>query len=94
MSGNLLHRILYHGVEKTVAAMGSPYIAQDLPNVQIILCAFSSTSVSENAAVKALFGEIAVHGHLPVTIPNIAARGAGIGAPFNFHYGDSSHAHH
>lgn len=94
-SGDLLHRILYHGVEKTVVlAMGSPYIAQDLPNVQNYLCAFSSTSVSENAAVKALFGEIAVHGHLPVTIPNIAARGAGIERPVQLSLGDSSHAHH
>jgi hypothetical protein len=28
--------------------------------------------------VKALFGEIAIRGHLPVTIPGIAERGAGI----------------
>ena len=93
-SGDLLHRILYHGVEKTVVlAMGSPYIAQDLPNVQNYLCAFSSTSVSEIAAVKALFGEIAIHGHLPVTIPNIAARGAGIERPIQISSGDS-YAHH
>jgi beta-N-acetylhexosaminidase len=30
------------------------------------------------SAAKALFGEIEIHGHLPVTIPNIAPRGAGI----------------
>jgi hypothetical protein len=28
--------------------------------------------------VKALFGEIPIHGKLPVTIPSIAARGSGI----------------
>jgi beta-N-acetylhexosaminidase len=94
-SGDLLHRILYHGVEKTVVlAMGSPYIAQDLPKVQNYLCAFSSTTVSEISAAKALFGEIPIHGHLPVSIPNIAARGAGIERPVQLSSGDSSHAHH
>ena len=33
------------------------------------------------SAVKALFGEIEIHGHLPVTIPGIAARGEGIVRP-------------
>jgi beta-N-acetylhexosaminidase len=42
------------------------------------MCTFSNASVSEVAAVKALFGEIAIRGHLPVSIPNIAQRGAGI----------------
>ncbi len=93
-SGDLLHRILYHGVEKTVVlAMGSPYIAQDVPAVQNYLCAFSNTSVSEISAVKALFGEIPIRGHLPVTIPNIAARGAGMERPTQNSSGDISHAH-
>src|SRR5579863_9035439 len=93
-SGDLLHRILYHGAEKTiVVAMGSPYIAQDIPAVQNYLCAFSNTSVSEVAAVKALFGEIPIRGHLPVTIPNIAGRGAGIERPSKIASGDVSHAH-
>jgi len=93
-SGDLLHRILYHGAAKTVVvAMGSPYIAQDIPAVQNYLCAFSNTSVSEIAAAKALFGEIPIDGHLPVTIPNIAARGAGIERPVQNSSGDISHAH-
>jgi hypothetical protein len=28
-----------------------------------------------------LFGEIAIRGHLPVSIPNVAQRGAGIDRP-------------
>ncbi len=93
-SGDLLHRILYHGLAKTaVVSMGSPYIAQDIPAVQNYLCAFSNTSVSEVAAVKALFGEIRINGHLPVTIPNIAARGAGIERQATIPSGEMSHAH-
>ena len=66
------------GAKTAVVAMGSPYLAQDFPGVQTYLCAFSNATVSETAAVKALFGEIPIHGKLPVTIPNIAARGFGV----------------
>jgi beta-N-acetylhexosaminidase len=78
-SGALLQNVLGHAAEKTVVlAMGSPYLAQDFPAIQNYLCTFSNAMVSEVSAVKALFGEIAIGGHLPVTIPGIAARGAGI----------------
>jgi hypothetical protein len=49
--------------------------------VQNYLCTYSVASVSEIAAVKALFGEIGIHGHSPVTIPGIADRGAGLDRP-------------
>ena len=78
----LLAKILDRAAGKTVVlAMGNPYLAQDFPAVENYLCTFSSAPVSEVSAVKAIFGEIPVHGHLPVTIPNIAARGAGIERP-------------
>jgi len=66
------------GAKTAVVAMGSPYLAQDFPEIQTYLCAFSNASVSEAGAVKAFFGEIPIRGKLPVTIPNIAARGFGI----------------
>jgi beta-N-acetylhexosaminidase len=66
------------GPRTAVVALGSPYLAQQFPEVQNYLCTFSSEKVSESSAVKALFGEIAIHGRLPVTIPGIAARGAGM----------------
>jgi beta-N-acetylhexosaminidase len=78
-SGALLQKILDHAAAKTVVvAMGNPYLAQDFPAVQNYFCTFSSVTVSEISAVKALFGEIAIRGHLPVSIPNVAQRGAGI----------------
>jgi len=61
-----------------VLAVGNPYVAKDFPEVQNYLCTFSAAPVSELSAVKALFGEIPLRGHLPVTIPGIANRGAGI----------------
>jgi len=93
-NGALLQQILDHAAEKTVMlAMGNPYLAQDFPAVQNYICTFSNASVSEVSAVKALFGEIPVHGRLPVTIPNIAQRGSGIDRPIQTAEGGTANAH-
>jgi beta-N-acetylhexosaminidase len=81
-SAGLISSILDHAADKTVmVALGSPYVASSFPAVQNYLCTFSGTPGSEVSAVKALFGEIPIRGHLPVTIPGIAARGFGIPRP-------------
>lgn len=75
----LLHQVVQTAAAKTVVvAMGNPYIASQMPEVQNYLCTFSDAEVSELSAAKALFGEIPTPGRLPVTIPGIAARGAGL----------------
>lgn len=89
----LLREILQRAAGKTVmVAMGSPYLAEDFSDVQNYLCMFSNVGISEISAVKALFGEIEVHGRLPVTIPNIAQRGFGIDRPAKVIQG-ASYAH-
>jgi beta-N-acetylhexosaminidase len=81
-SASLLRRILAANTAKTiVVAVGNPYLAKDFPEVQNYLCTFSAAQVSELSAVKALFGEMEIHGHLPVTIPGVAVRGDGIVRP-------------
>lgn len=81
-SAGLFRNIVAAGPEKTVVvAVGNPYLAKDFPEVQNYVCTFSAAQVSELSAVRALFGEVAFHGHLPVPIPGIAERGAGITQP-------------
>jgi len=81
-TGFLLNSILDRAASRTVVlAMGNPYVVQDFPAIQNYVCAFSNVTVSETAAVKAIFGEIPIGGHLPVTIPGIASRGEGIERP-------------
>jgi beta-N-acetylhexosaminidase len=81
-TGSLLTAVLDHAANRTVVvAMGNPYVVQDFPAIQNYLCAFSNATVSETAAIKAIFGEIPIRGHLPVTIPGIASRGEGIERP-------------
>jgi len=81
-TGALLQQVLDRAAQKTaVIAMGNPYLASDFPKIENYMCTFSNATVSEVAAVKALFGEIPIRGHLPVTIPNVAQRGAGLERP-------------
>jgi beta-N-acetylhexosaminidase len=81
-TGSLLTAILDRAANRTVVlAMGNPYLVQDFPTIENYVCAFSNASVSETAAVKAIFGEIPIGGHLPVTIPGIASSGDGIERP-------------
>jgi len=68
------------GLRKPVVlvALGSPYLFRNFPNVDGYLATFSTVPPSEVAAVRALWGEIAIQGHLPVTIPGLAKLGDGI----------------
>jgi len=92
-TGTLLQQLLDRAGQKTtVVAMGNPYLASDFPKIENYMCTFSNATVSEVAAVKALFGEIPIRGHLPVTIPNVAERGSGLERPAQEATGGMSHA--
>ena len=92
-TGALLQQVLDRAAQKTaVLAMGNPYLATDFPKIENYMCTYSNTSVSEVSAVKGLFGEIAIRGHLPVSIPSVAQRGAGIERPVQLAGGGVEHA--
>ena len=65
----------------TLVALGNPYLLRDFPDVAAYLATFSTVPQSEAAAVRALFGEFDIRGHLPVTIPGAAQYGEGLEAP-------------
>jgi beta-N-acetylhexosaminidase len=78
-SADLLALVVQRAGERTVVvALGNPYIAGGIPDVQTFLCTFSNVPVSASAAVRALFGEIPIRGHMPVTIPGVIDRGGGL----------------
>jgi beta-N-acetylhexosaminidase len=92
-TGALLQQLLDRAAEKTaVVAMGNPYLAADFPKIENYMCTFSNATVSEIGAIRALFGEIAIRGHLPVSIPNVAQRGEGLERPAQVASGGSEHA--
>ena len=61
-----------------VIAFGSPYVIRSLPGIAAYMATFSTTTTSEEAVARALFGEIPITGHLPVSIPGVAKLGEGI----------------
>jgi len=77
--GTILQTLLDRASDRSIVlAMGSPYVILNYPNIRSYACAFSSVYTSEAAIVRALFGEIPIHGKLPVALPNVAKRGDGM----------------
>jgi beta-N-acetylhexosaminidase len=70
--------LIASGLPVALVALGNPYLLRSFPGVAAYLATFSSVPPSEIAAVEALFGEIDIRGHLPVSIPGLANYGEGI----------------
>jgi beta-N-acetylhexosaminidase len=73
-----LESLMAAGKPVALVALGNPYLLRNFPNAAAYLATFSSVPPSEIAAVKALWGEIDIRGHLPVSIPGEAKIGEGI----------------
>lgn len=81
LDGNLPHLVETlerSGKPVAFVALGNPYLLRSFPNVTAYLATFSNVPPSERAAVRALWGEIDIRGHLPVSIPGQANLGDGI----------------
>jgi beta-N-acetylhexosaminidase len=57
---------------------GNPYTAAFLADVPALLLTYDFYDRAERSAVKALAGETAIGGKLPITIPGVADRGFGL----------------
>jgi CubicO group peptidase (beta-lactamase class C family) len=65
-------------------AFGSPYLIERFPQAQTWLGAFGISDVAQISMARAMFGEIPVRGHLPVTIPGVQLKaGFGIEVPLD-----------
>jgi len=61
--------------------LGSPYLLQIAPEIGTILCTFSYSENSQEAAVRALAGEFRISGKMPVYVPGVARLGDGLEIP-------------
>jgi beta-glucosidase-like glycosyl hydrolase/CubicO group peptidase (beta-lactamase class C family) len=73
-----VNQILATGKPAAVLGFGSPYLVERFPNAKTWLGEFSTNDVSQRAAVRALFGQSAIGGQIPVTVPGTAKRGDGL----------------
>jgi beta-N-acetylhexosaminidase len=74
----MLDALLATGKPVALIALGNPYLVRGFSKAASLLLTFSTVPPSETAAVQALFGESAIRGRLPVTIPGVAKIGEGI----------------
>jgi beta-N-acetylhexosaminidase len=73
-----VNQMIAGGKPTVVIAFGSPYLIQGFPGAKTWVAEFSTNSVSQVAAVRVLFGQVAVQGQIPVTVPGTAQRGDGL----------------
>jgi hypothetical protein len=57
---------------------GNPYTATFLTDVPAILLTYDFYDRAERSAVRALSGEAPITGKLPISLPGVADRGAGL----------------
>jgi beta-N-acetylhexosaminidase len=78
----LADQLYQSGKPVITLALGSPYLIERFPQAETWLGAFGISDVAQISMAHALFGEIPVHGHLPVTIPGIPLKqGFGVETP-------------
>ncbi|MFZ3331402.1 MAG: glycoside hydrolase family 3 N-terminal domain-containing protein [Candidatus Acidiferrales bacterium] len=76
-------QMLAAGKPTVVMAFGSPYLIERFPGAPTWLAEFATNDVSQRAAVRALFGQVALQGQIPVTVPGTVKRGDGMAVAAN-----------
>ena len=80
----LAEQIYKGGKPVITVGLGSPYLIEKFPQAETWLAAFGISDVAQISVARALFGEIPVRGHLPVTVPGVNLKaGFGIEVPAN-----------
>ncbi|HEV2617237.1 MAG TPA: glycoside hydrolase family 3 N-terminal domain-containing protein [Candidatus Acidoferrales bacterium] len=74
----LLNQVIATGKPTIVASLGSPYLVSRFPNAKTWIAAFATQDVVQRAMVRAIFGQIAIGGRLPVSVPGVAKLGYGM----------------
>ncbi len=78
---NFLNALIGGPAPVALISLGNPYLLRNFPKVAAYAATFSSAESSEIAAARAILGETAISGKLPVSIPGIAKIGDGIDVP-------------
>jgi beta-N-acetylhexosaminidase len=74
----VLDAVLALPAKKVAISFGTPYILREMPAVETYIAAYGVQPVMQEAAVRALFGEVPFRGKLPVSIPGLHRIGDGI----------------
>ncbi len=80
----LAEQVYKTGKPVITVGFGSPYLIERFPRAETWIAAFGISDVAQISIARALFGQIPVRGHVPVTIPGVNLKaGSGIELPAN-----------
>jgi beta-N-acetylhexosaminidase len=71
-------------------SFGNPYILMSFPNLKTYLVAYGDMPSLQEATAQALLGQIDIKGRLPISLPGMYPRGAGIVLKAHAHFNDQS----
>ena len=78
IQAEFVRQLVISGRQVAVIAFGSPYLIRQFPEAKVYFVTYAVEDVAQAAATRVMFGERRFNGKLPVTIPGIFERGAGI----------------
>lgn len=67
---SFVDKVLRLKAPSVLISFGNPYLLSMFPKSKTYLCSYGDPPVSQQAMIKAVTGEIAIGGKLPVSIPN------------------------
>jgi beta-N-acetylhexosaminidase len=80
----LADQLFKTGKPMITVGFGSPYLIERFPQAETWLAAFGISDVAQISISRALFGQIPMRGHLPVSIPGVEMKaGFGMTLPAN-----------
>lgn len=68
----VVDQLIATGKPVIVLCFGSPYLVERFPNAKTWVSVFSTVEVAQRAGARAIFGQTAIGGKLPVSIPGVA----------------------
>jgi beta-N-acetylhexosaminidase len=74
----LAEKVYKNGKPVVTIGFGSPYLVEHFPQAETWIAEFGISDVAQISMARALFGQIPVRGHLPVTVPGLQLK-AGFG---------------
>lgn len=73
-----LKKLLATSKPVVMASLGNPYLAGQFPEAKTWIAGFGTQDSVQRAMIRAIFGQIAIRGQLPVSVPRVAKIGSGV----------------
>lgn len=80
---SVARRVLAGNKPVIIACFGSPYVIRHFPEAKNWVGIFSNAEVAQRAAARAIFGQTAISGRIPVNVPGAVSIGSGMNLPAN-----------